>query len=95
MFVKGSTLYTVFVNIKKREEKERAPISIFENFLEKLEKGKKYVFVKNSTQVNNPDQIFKIFKRDAFNEKIHTLEDTSNILGSLSGRKSLELEQVN
>jgi len=31
----------------------------------------------------------------AFDEEIHTLADTSDILGSLSGKKSLELERIN
>jgi len=38
--------------------------------------------------------MFKIFEGGAFDEKIHTLADTSDILGSLLGRGSLELERV-
>jgi len=59
--------------------------------LEKLSKGKGYVLVEDPTQVDNPDQTFKIFEREAFDEKIHTLADTSDILGSLFRRESPEL----
>ena len=41
--------------IKKREEKERAPTSIFGSFLEKLGKGKGYISVEDLIQVNNLD----------------------------------------
>ena len=43
------------------------------------------------SKVDNPDQTFKVFEGGAFDEEIHTLEDTSDILGSLSGRESPEL----
>jgi len=66
--------------------------TVFSSFLEKLGKGKGYVPVEDPSQVNNPDQMFKIFEGKAFNEEIHTLADTSDILRLLSGRKSLELE---
>ncbi len=68
------------------------PTSIFKSFLEKLGKGKGYIPVEDPTQVDNSDQIFKIFEGGAFDEKIHIFADTSSILGLLSGRESLELE---
>ncbi len=68
--------------------------SIFGSFLEKLSKSKGYVPVEDLTQVNDPDQTFKVFEEKAFDEKIHTLSDTSSILGSSSGRENLELAQV-
>ncbi len=93
-FVAESTSHTVLTSIKKREEKDWASTSLFGSFLEKLEKDKGYVSVKNPTQVDNPNQTFKIFEGKAFNEKIYILADISNILGSLSGRESSELEWV-
>ena len=81
----------ILAKIKKRKEKDRAFTSIFGSFLEKLGKGKGYIPVEDPIQVNNPNQTFKVFEGGAFDEKIHTLSDTSNILGSLSGRESLEL----
>ena len=72
-----------------------APTSIFKSFLGKLgEKGKGYVPVEDLTQVDNPNQTFKVFEEKAFDEKIHSLGDISDILGSLSGRKSPELTRV-
>ncbi len=50
--------------------------------------------VKNLTQVDNLDQTFKVFEGEAFDEKIHSLEDTLDILGLLSGRESSELAWV-
>jgi len=79
------------VEIKIREEKKRLSASIFGSFLGKLGKSKGYVPVENPTQVDNPDQTFKIFKGRTFDEKIHTLADISDILGSLSGRESSKL----
>ena len=93
-FAERSAPHIVFAEIKRKEEKDWAPTSIFDSFLEKLSKGKRYVPVKDPTQVDNPDQMFKIFEGGAFDEKIHTLADTSDILGSLLGRGSLELERV-
>ncbi len=91
-FAKGSISHTVLVNIKKREKKDRASTSILESFLGKLGKGKGYVSVKNATQVDDSNQTFKVFERSIFDEEVHTLEDISDILGSLSERKSFELE---
>ncbi len=34
--------------------------------------------VENLIEIENPDQTFKVFKGKAFNEKIHTLADTSD-----------------
>ena len=88
--------HTILAEIKRKEEKERAPTSIFGSFLGKLGgKGKGYVLVEDPIQVDNPDQTFKVFEGEAFDEKIHSLGDTSDILGSLSGRESSELTQVN
>jgi len=54
-FVEGSASHTVFAKIKRKEEKKRAPTSIFSSFIEKLGKGKGYVPVKDPSQVDNPD----------------------------------------
>ena len=67
-FAKRSTLYTVLVNIKKREKKDWAPTSILESFLEKLKRSKGYVPVEDPVQVNNPNQIFKVFERGIIDE---------------------------
>ncbi len=90
-FAKGSASHTVLASIKRNEEKERASISIFGSFLEKLSKSKRYVSVENPTQVDDSDQTFKVFEEKAFDEEIHTLTDIASILGSLSGRESSEL----
>ena len=91
-FVEGRASHTVLAKLKQKEEKDRAFTSIFGSFLGKLDgKGKGYVLVKDPTQVNNPDQTFKVFEGEAFDEKIHSLGDTSDILGLLSGRESPEL----
>jgi len=82
------------VNFKKRKEKDRAFTSIFRSFLEKLNKSKEYIPVEDLTQVNNPDQTFKVFEEEVFDKKVYTLEDTSDILSSLSEKKSFKLEQV-
>jgi len=71
-----------------------APISIFESFIRKLSKRKGYVSIEDSAQVNNLDQTFKVFEGEAFDKKVHTLTDTSNILDSLFRRKSPKLEWV-
>jgi len=75
----------ILANIKKREDKDWASTSIFRSFLEKLEKGKEYISVKDPTYVDNPDQTFKVFEEDVFDKEIHTLADTSDILESLFG----------
>jgi len=93
--VKESVSHTVLAEIKRRKEKERASMSIFDSFLGKLDgKGKGYVPVEDLTQVDNPDQTFKVFEGGAFDEEIHSLGDTSDILRSLSGRESPELIRV-
>ncbi len=89
----GSISHTVFTNLKKAEEKDWVSTSIFESFLGKLNKGKGYVSVEDPIQVENLNQIFKVFK-DAFDKNIHTLANTSDILGSLSGRESFEVKRV-
>src|SRR6266498_2436644 len=94
-FVAGSIPHTVLAKIKRKEEKERASTSIFGSFLGKLSKGKGYISVKDPTKVDDLNQTFKVFEGKAFNKEIHTLADTSDILGSLSGKESLELERVN
>jgi len=93
-FVVGSTLYTIFVNLKKEEEKDRAFISIFESFIRKLNKGKGYQLIEDLAQIDNSDQTFKVFEENAFDEEVYTLSNTSDILKSLSERESLELEWV-
>jgi len=90
-FAEGSTLHIVLANLKKKEEKDQASTSIFSSFLEKLNKEKGYIPVKDLIQVDDPDQTFKVFEEKAFDEEIHILENTSDILGSLSGRESSEL----
>jgi len=62
--------------------------SIFGSFLRKLSKGKGYIPVKDSIQVDNSDQTFKVFEEKDFDEEIHTLANTLDILGSLSERKA-------
>jgi len=54
-FTEGSAPYIILANLKKREEKDRAPTSIFGSFLGKLSKGKGYASIEDSTQVNDPD----------------------------------------
>ncbi len=94
-FVKESTSYTVLATLKRKEEKDWTPISIISSFLEKLGKGKGYIPVKNLEKVKNSYQIFKVFEERVFDKEIHILVDISDILGSLSGRESPELERVN
>ncbi len=94
-FAKGSASHTILTELKRKKEKDWAPTSIFESFLGKLGgKDKGYILIKNLTQVDNPDQIFKVFEGGAFDEEIHSLGDTSDILGSLLGRESPELTQM-
>ncbi len=93
-FAEGSTPYAVLTEIKRRESKERASTSLFGSFLRRISKGKGYAQVDDLSKVENPDQTFKVFEGGAFDEEIHTLEDTSDILGSLSGQESPELKRV-
>ncbi len=91
-FAERSVPHTILVEIKRREDKDRASTSIFGSFIERLSKGKGYVPVEDLSKVDNLNQTFKVFEEKAFDEEIHTLEDTSDILGSLGGRESSELE---
>src|SRR6266540_2492353 len=93
-FAEGSTPHAILTEIKRRDNKERAPTSLFGSFIERISKGKGYTQVDDPSKVDNPDQTFKVFEGGAFDEEIHTLEDTSDILGSLSGRESPELTRV-
>src|SRR6266498_1321509 len=93
-FAEGSTPHVILTEIKRRDNKERAPTSLFGSFIRRISKGKGYAQVDDPSKVDNPDQTFKVFEGGAFDEKIHTLEDTSDILGSLSGRESPELTRV-
>src|SRR6266536_3745481 len=87
-FAKGSTTHAVLTEIRRRDNKERAPTSLFGSFIGRISKGKGYAQVDDPSKVDNPNQTFKVFEGEAFDEEIHTLEDTSDILGSLSGRES-------
>ncbi len=93
-FAEGSTPHAVLTEIKRRDNKERAPTSLFGSFIGRISKGKGYAQVNDPSKVDNPDQTFKVFEGEAFDEEIHTIEDTSDILGTLSGRESPELERV-
>src|SRR6266498_4133244 len=93
-FAEGSTPHAVLTEIRRRDNKERAPTSLFGSFIGRISKGKRYAQVDDPSKVDNPDQTFKVLKGGAFDEEIHTLEDTSDILGSLLGRESLELTRV-
>jgi len=93
-FAKENILYMILAGLKKKEDKDWAFTSIFESFLGKLSKSKRYIPVKDLTEVENLNQTFKVFEGRAFNEKIHILEDTLDILGSLSKRENSELERV-
>src|SRR6266498_4378531 len=93
-FAEGSTPHAVLTEIRRRDNKERAPTSLFESFIRRISKGKGYAQVDDPSKVDNPDQTFKVFEGGAFDKEIHTLEDTSDILGSLSGRESPELTRV-
>ncbi len=92
--MKRSTLHIVFTNLKKEKEKDWVSINIFESFLEKLDKGKEYVSIKNLIQVDNLDQTFKVFKKGVFDKNIYTLTDISDILELLLKRESLKLERI-
>ncbi len=93
-FAEGSTPHAILTEIKRRNDKERAPTSLFGSFIGRISKGKGYAQVDDLSKVENPDQTFKVFEGEAFDEEIHTLGDTSDILGSLSGRESPELTRV-
>src|SRR6266542_1737317 len=93
-FVEGSTPHAILTEIKRRDNKERAPTSLFGSFIGRISKGKGYAQVDDPSKVDNPDQTFKVFEGGVFDEEIHTLENTSDILGSLSGRESPELTRV-
>src|SRR6266540_2532526 len=93
-FAEGSTPHAVLTKIRRRDNKERAPTSLFGSFIGRISKGKGYAQVDDLSKVDNPDQTFKVFEGGAFDEEIHTLEDISDILGSLSGRESPELTRV-
>src|SRR6266498_882931 len=93
-FAEGSTPHAVLTEIKRREGKERTSTSLFGSFIGRISKGKGYAQVDDPSKVDNPDQTFKVFEGGAFDEEIHILEDTSDILGSLSGRESPELTRV-
>src|SRR6266511_5856711 len=93
-FAEGSTPHAILTEIKRRDNKDRASTSLFGSFIGRISKGKGYVQVDDPSKVDNPDQTFKVFEGGAFDEKIHMLGDTSDILGSLSGRESPELIRV-
>src|SRR6266511_2197008 len=93
-FAEGSTPHAVLTEIRQRDNKERAPTSLFGSFIGRISKGKGYAQVDDPSKVDNPNQTFKVFEGGAFDEEIHTLEDTSDILGSLSGSESPELTRV-
>src|SRR6266498_5198212 len=60
-FAEGSTSHAVLTEIKRRDDKERAPTSLFGSFIERLSKGKGYVQVDDPSKVENLDQTFKVF----------------------------------
>src|SRR6266542_4251527 len=93
-FAEGSTPHAILTEIKRRNDKERAPTSLFGSFIGRISKGKGYAQVDDLSKVENPDQTFKVFEGEAFDKEIHTLGNTSDILGSLSGRESPELTRV-
>src|SRR6266498_3722736 len=93
-FAEGSTPHAVLTEIRRRDNKERAPTSLFGSFIRRISKGKGYAQVNDPDKVDNSDQTFKVFEGGAFDEEVHTFEDTSDILGSLSGRESPELTRV-
>src|SRR6266508_3684266 len=93
-FAEGSTPHAVLIEIRRRDGKKRTSTSLFRSFIRRLSKGKGYAQVDDPSKVDNPDQTFKVFEGGAFDEEIHMLEDTSDILRSLSGRESPELMRV-
>src|SRR6266540_3538673 len=93
-FAEGSTPHAVLTEIKRRDNKERASTSLFGSFIGRISKEKGYAQIDDPSKVDNPDQTFKVFEGGAFDEEIHTFEDTLDILGSLSGRESPELTRV-
>jgi len=78
--------------ILKKRGKRLNLYYIFGSFLEKLDKDKRYVSVVDSAEVKNPNQTFKVFEEETFDEEIHMLEGISNILGLLFRRENPELE---
>src|SRR6266498_107205 len=60
-FVEGSTPHVVLTEIKQRDNKERAPTSLFGSFIGRISKGKGYAQVDDPSKVDNPDQTFKVF----------------------------------
>src|SRR6266540_6843351 len=93
-FAEGSTPHAVLTKIKRREGKERTSTSLFGSFIRRLSKEKEYAQVDDPSKVDDLDKTFKVFKGGAFDEEIHMLKDTSDILGSLSKRESPELTRV-
>src|SRR6266498_5417324 len=93
-FAEGNTPHAVLTEINRRENKDRALTSLFGSFIRKLSKGKGYVPIDDLSKVDNPDQTFKVFEGGAFDEEVYSLGDTSDILGSLSGRESLKLTRL-
>src|SRR6266540_4789037 len=72
-FAEGSTPHAVLTEIKRRDNKERAPTSLFGSFIRRISKEKGYAQVNDPSKVENPDQTFKVFEGGAFDEKIHML----------------------
>src|SRR6266498_2555600 len=93
-FAEGSTPHAILTEIKRKDNQERAPTSLFGSFIGRISKGKGYAQVDDPSKVDNPDRTFKVFEGGAFDEEIHMLKDTSDILGSLSERESPELTRV-
>ncbi len=93
-FAEGSTPHAVLTEIKRREGKKRTSTSLFGSFIGRISKGKGYAQVDDPSKVDNPDKTFKVFEGRAFDEEIHMLEDTLDILRSSSGRESPELTRV-
>src|SRR6266540_3749311 len=75
-FAKGSTPHIVLTEIRQRDNKERTPTSLFGSFIGRISKEKEYAQVDDPSKVDNPDQTFKVFEGGAFDEEIHTLENT-------------------
>src|SRR6266540_4347895 len=64
-FAEGSTSHAVLTEIKRRDDKERAPTSLFGSFIRRISKGKGYAQVDDLSKVENLDQTFKIFEGGA------------------------------